>query len=65
MDVYIGLDVSLARTAVCVLDEKSKIVTESQVASTLEALVSFMAKLPQEIAAIGPIAPDAGILLLA
>ena len=46
MDVYIGLDVSLASTAVCVLDKKGKIVTEAQVASTPEALVSFMAKLP-------------------
>ena len=53
MDVYIGLDVSLASTAVCVLDETGKIVTEGQVASTPEALVSFMVQLPQEIAAIG------------
>ena len=53
MDVYIGLDVSLASTAVCVLDEKGKIVTEAQVASTPEALVSFLGKLPHEIAVIG------------
>ncbi|MCY4559407.1 MAG: IS110 family transposase [Chloroflexi bacterium] len=53
MNVYIGLDVSLASTAVCVLDEKGKIVTEAQVASTYEALISFMGKLPQEIVAIG------------
>ena len=53
MDVYIGLDVSLASTAVCVLDKKGEIVTEAQVASTPEALVLFMAKLPHEIAAIG------------
>ena len=33
MDVYIGLDVSLASTAVCVLDEKGGIVTEARVAS--------------------------------
>ena len=53
MNVYIGLDVSLASAAVCVLDEKGKIATEAQVASTPEALVSFMAKLEHEIAAIG------------
>ena len=53
MNVYIGLDVSLASTAVCVLDEKGKIVTEAEVASTPEALVSFMNKLEHEIAAIG------------
>ena len=29
MDVYIGLDVSLASTAVCVLDETGKIGTET------------------------------------
>ena len=53
MDVYIGLDVSLASTAVCVLDEKGKIATEAQVASTPEALVSFMVKVAHGIAAIG------------
>ena len=41
MDVYIGLDVSLASTAICVLGEKGKIVTEAQVASAPESLVSF------------------------
>ena len=30
MDVYIGLDVSLASTAICVLGEKGKIVTEAR-----------------------------------
>ena len=29
MDVYIGLDVSLASTAICVLGEKGKILTET------------------------------------
>ena len=53
MDVFIGLDVSLASTAICVLDEKGKIVTEAQVASAPESLVAFMRELPHEIAAIG------------
>ena len=53
MNVHIGLDVSLASTAICVLDEKGKIVTEAQVASTPEALVAFMGKLEHEIAATG------------
>ena len=53
MDVFIGLDVSLASTAICVLGEKGKIVTEAQVASTPESLVAFMGKLPHGIAAIG------------
>ena len=53
MEVYIGLDVSLASTAVCVLGEKGKIVTEARVASAPEALVSFMQELPYGIVAIG------------
>ena len=53
MDVYIGLDVSLASTAVCVLDEKGKILTEAQVASEPEALVGFLRKLPHGISTVG------------
>ena len=53
MDVYIGLDVSLASTAICVLGEKGKMVTEARVASAPEALVSFMQELPHGIAAVG------------
>ena len=53
MDVYIGLDVSLVSTAICVLGEKGKIVTETRVASAPESLVSFMSELPDGIAAIG------------
>ena len=53
MDVYIGLDVSLASTAICVLGEKGKIVTEAQVASAPGSLVSFIHALPHGIAAIG------------
>ena len=53
MDVYIGLDVSLARTAICVLGEKGKVVTEARVASTPESLVAFMRELPHGFAAIG------------
>ena len=41
MEVYIGLDVSLASTAICVLGEKGEIVSEAQVASAPESLVSF------------------------
>ena len=53
MEVYIGLDVSLASTAVCVLGEKGKMVTEAQVASAPDVLVAFMSELPHGIAAIG------------
>lgn len=53
MDVYIGLDVSLASMAICVLGEKGKIVTEAQVASAPQSLVAFVSELPHEVAAIG------------
>ena len=53
MEIYIGLDVSLASTAICVLGEQGKIVTEAQAASAPESLVAFMRDLPHEIAAIG------------
>ena len=53
MEVYIGLDVSLASTAICVLGEKGKVVTEEQVASAPDSLISFLRELPHAIAAIG------------
>ena len=53
MDIFIGLDVSLASTSICVLDEKGKIVTEARVASAPEALVAFLRKLPHRIATVG------------
>ncbi len=53
MEVCIGLDVSLASTAICVLGDKGKVVTEAQVARAPDALVSFLRELPDEIAAIG------------
>ena len=64
MNVYIGLDVSLASTAICVLDEKGKIVTEAQVASTPEGLVSFMGKLEHEVAAIGLVGRALGLVIV-
>ena len=53
MDVYIGLDVSLASTALCVLDEKGKILTEARVPSAPDALVGFLRELPHRIATVG------------
>ena len=53
MDVYIGVDVSQASTAVCVLGEQGGIVTEAPVASTPDALVSFIQKLPFGIVPVG------------
>ena len=53
MEVFVGVDVSLASTAICVLGEKGKIVSEARVASAAKPLVAFMHKPPYGIAAIG------------
>lgn len=53
MNVYIGLDVSLATTAVCVLNEKGKVLREANVASEPEALVRFFEDLPYVINCVG------------
>lgn len=41
MEHYAGIDVSLERSSVCVVDAKGKIVKEAKVASEPDALVSF------------------------
>ncbi|MBB4023591.1 transposase [Confluentimicrobium naphthalenivorans] len=53
MEIFIGLDVSLASTAVCVLGERGKILKEADVISEPEALVSFFKDLPYAITGIG------------
>ena len=40
---YVGLDVSLKSTAICVVDAKGKIVREGVVASDPEAIAAFIA----------------------
>ncbi len=53
MTVFIGLDVSLASTAICVLGPQGRVVEELQAASEPEALVCAIGSLPNEIEAIG------------
>jgi transposase len=53
MRLFVGLDVSLAKTAACVLDEHGRIVKEVEVASEPEAIVRFAGELEGTIAAIG------------
>ena len=53
MNTYIGLDVSLATTAVCVLNEKGKVLREANVASEPEALVRFFEELPYPVSCVG------------
>ncbi|WP_323780303.1 IS110 family transposase [Leisingera sp.] len=53
MNVFIGVDVSLASSAVCILGEGGKIIKEAKIDSEPEAFVSFMQGLPHEIPGIG------------
>ena len=53
MNAFIGLVVSLASTAICVLGPKGKAVEEFEAAREPEALVRAMAPLPSSIDAIG------------
>lgn len=53
MKLFVGLDVSLAKTAACVLDEHDKIMKEAEVTSEPEAIVRFAGVLEGTIAAIG------------
>ena len=53
MELFIGLDVSLASTAVCVLNSHGKEVKEATVTSEPEALVEFMRGLSGRVAAVG------------
>jgi transposase len=42
MELYVGLDVSLKQTAICVVDRSGKIISESMVASDPEAIADFV-----------------------
>ncbi len=53
MRLFVGLDVSLAKTAICVVSEHGKIVKEAQVASEPEVLVRWAREQEGTIAAIG------------
>lgn len=53
MKAFIGIDVSLASSAFCVLDEHGSILKRAQVASEPEAFVAFLRELPWPIEAIG------------
>ncbi len=53
MNLFIGFDVSLEKTAICVINEHGKIVKETQVASEPEALPDFAGSLPGAIGITG------------
>lgn len=53
MHVYIGLDVSLASMAVCVVSAQGEIVKEATVASEPKDLVAALRAMPADVAAVG------------
>jgi transposase len=53
MEHYAGIDVSLERSSVCVVDASGRIVREAKVASEPEALVAFFSRLGVPVTRIG------------
>lgn len=53
MRLFVGLDVSLAKTAICVIGEHGKIVKEAQVASEPDALMNWVGEQDGSIAVVG------------
>jgi transposase len=53
MDHYVGIDVSLELSSLCVLDPTGRIVREAKVASEPEALIGFLSALALPLARIG------------
>ena len=53
MDHHVGIDVSLERSSVCVVDSAGRVVREAKVASEPEALVASLAGLGVAVARVG------------
>jgi transposase len=53
MDHYVGIDVSLELSSLCVLDATGRLVREAKVASEPEALIGFLTGLALPLARIG------------
>lgn len=53
MKLYVGLDVSLKETAVCVVDENSRLVFEGRVKSDPGALAALLAKKAPDAERVG------------
>ena len=53
MDYYVGIDVSLEASSICVVDASGKIVKEAKLSSEPEALIAWFKALPFALARIG------------
>ena len=53
MEYYAGIDVSLEWSSVCLVDGSGKIIREDKVASEVEGLIGWFARLGLEVTRIG------------
>ena len=53
MEHYVGLDVSLRQTAVCVVDQSGKIIREAMIPSDPEAVATFVRTNTKNVVRIG------------
>src|SRR5437016_5825889 len=53
MDHYVGIDVSLEQSSVCVVDTGGRVVREARLASELDALVRFLKGFGLPLARVG------------
>jgi transposase len=53
MNYYVGIDVSLEASSVCVVDSTGKIVCESKIVSEPDALITWLKGLKLELTRIG------------
>jgi hypothetical protein len=53
MNYYVGIDVSLEASSVCVVDSNGKIVCESKIVSEPDALITWLKGLKLELTRIG------------
>ncbi len=53
MEHYVGIDVSLEKSSVCVMDHTGRILRETKVASDPDALAAFLAGLGHSVTLVG------------
>ena len=53
MKLFVGMDVSLAMTAICVVSEHGKIIEEAEAASEPEVLSRWLGELDRRVAVVG------------
>jgi len=53
MDHYVGIDVSLEASSICVVDSNGKIIREGKVASEPGALIEWLRNLKLQLTRIG------------